>query len=67
MDLPLPDVLNVAIGLVVLYFLLSTIGATIVELLSRALRYREEILIATVPLGPGLGGGCFGIVSLARS
>gem|GEM_PF-1946546 len=48
MDLPLPDVLNVAIGLVVLYFLLSTIGATIVELLSRALRYREEILIATV-------------------
>ena len=44
----LPDILNVAIGLVLLYFLLSTIASLLVELLTAWSRYREEILQVTV-------------------
>lgn len=44
----LPTILNVAIGLVVLYFLLSTIASLILELITTWARYREEILFVTV-------------------
>lgn len=44
----LPDVLNVAIGLIVLYFLLSTVASALAEIAGNLLRYREEILIVTV-------------------
>lgn len=44
----LPDVLNVAIGLMVLFLLLSTIASVLAEIYGRALRYREEILYITI-------------------
>lgn len=44
----LPDILNVAIGLIVLYFLLSTVASAVAELFAQLLRYREELLIVTV-------------------
>ncbi|MDF3057861.1 MAG: putative lipase [Rariglobus sp.] len=44
----LPDILNVALGIVVLYVLLSSIGSLLLELLTRAAHYREEILYVTV-------------------
>lgn len=44
----LPEVLNVALGLVVLFLLLSTVGSVLVELVGHMLRYREEILTVTV-------------------
>jgi triacylglycerol lipase len=44
----LPDILNVAIGLVLLFFLLSTIASLVIELLTGFVRYREEVLQSTV-------------------
>jgi len=44
----LPDILNVALGIVVLYVLLSCIASLLLELLTGAARYREEILYVTV-------------------
>lgn len=44
----LPDILNVAIGLVLLFFILSTIASLCVELITTFARYREEILQVTV-------------------
>lgn len=44
----LPDILNVAIGLVVVYFLLSSIASLLLDIVTTAARYREEILYVTV-------------------
>ncbi len=44
----LPDILNVAIGLIVLYLLLSTVASALADLIARLLRYREELLIVTI-------------------
>jgi triacylglycerol lipase len=44
----LPDILNVALGLVLLFFLLSTVASLCVELITTFARYREEILQVTV-------------------
>lgn len=44
----MPDILNVAIGLVLLFFLLSTIASLAIEFLTGFVRYREEILQSTV-------------------
>lgn len=44
----LPSILNVALGLVVLYFLLSAIASLLIELCTTTLRYREEILYVTI-------------------
>src|SRR5215217_243491 len=44
----LPSILNIALGLVVLYFLLSTITSLVIELLTTWARYREEILYVTI-------------------
>ncbi len=46
--MPLPDLLNLAIGLIVLYFLLSTICSVVVDLFARFTRYREELLTVTI-------------------
>jgi triacylglycerol lipase len=44
----LPGILNVLIGLVLLFFLLSTLASLLVELLTTVTRYREEILQVTI-------------------
>ncbi len=44
----LPDILNVAIGLIVLYLLLSSIGSLLLDLLTGTAHYREEILFVTI-------------------
>lgn len=44
----LPDALNVALGIVLVYVLLSSISSLLLELLTGATRYREEILFITI-------------------
>jgi hypothetical protein len=44
----IPVVIDVMIGLVLVYFLLSTIASTLVEMLSLRLRWRNAVLRRTV-------------------
>jgi triacylglycerol lipase len=44
----LPDIINVALGIVVLFVLLSSIASLLLELITQAARYREEILYVTI-------------------
>ncbi len=44
----LPDILNVALGLIILYVLLSSIASLLLDLATGAAHYREEILYVTI-------------------
>jgi triacylglycerol lipase len=44
----LPDILNVALGVIILYLLLSSIASLLIELVTGAAHYREEILYVTI-------------------